>query len=126
MTGSEVLLDSSVWLDYFLNASDKSVKYIDSRNYSLLSCGISLHEVKKKLLRDKYPAGKISMSLRLMRAKSLIVEVSSDIFEKSAEDSVNLKLHTADSIIYRAAMESNASLVTLDSHFKNLEGVILL
>ena len=71
MTGSEVLLDSSVWLDYFLNASEKSREYVNSAGLVLYSSVISLHEVKKKLLKDSYDGEKINISLGFMKKRAV-------------------------------------------------------
>lgn len=122
----QVLLDSSIWLDYFLTGSERSRKYLDYNNFIVFSSVISIHEVKKRLLKDKYAAEKIDATLVCMKSKSIMLEVSEEISEKSASDSFELKLHASDSIIYRTALEARAELITMDSDFKGLKGVILV
>ena len=51
MTGSK-LLDSSVWLEYFLNGSFQE---IIEGNETLLISALSLFEVKKKLVKSSLP-----------------------------------------------------------------------
>ena len=126
MTGSEVLLDSSVWLDYFLNASEGSKAYINSAAFVLYSSVISLYEVKKKLLKDKYEGEKIEKALGFMKKRAVMVDASGAICESGASDALKFKLAIADSIIYRTAIESNAQLVTMDSDFKGLDGVVMI
>ncbi len=124
-TVSKIVVDSSAWIDYFFTGNKKITEIIESEHF-LVCSAISLHEVKKKLLREKYSEEEISTALRFMKENSLVAEVSEEICEKSASDSINLSLHTTDSIIYRTAMEHNAKIATLDSDFKNVPQAILV
>lgn len=121
MTAINVLLDSSLWVDYFLNGSTESKSYIESGNYNLFTSSISLHEIKKRLLKEKYTSNSINQSLDFIKSKSIISDITEKICEQSAEDAVKLKLNTADALIYRTAQNQNALLVTLDYDFKGLK-----
>ncbi len=115
-----------MWLDYFLNASEGSKAYINSAGFVLYSSVISLHEVKKKLLKENYDAEKVNVSVGFMKRRAMMVSVSEAICEKGASDAIEFKLAIADSIIYRTALENNAKLVTMDSDFKGLENVVMI
>lgn len=123
---SKLLLDSSAWLDYFL-ASDSPVrKTIESENRPLLTSALSLHEIKRKLLKEKYAKSLVQEVLSFVKSKSIIIGVDEMIAEKSADDSLDHQLHTADSIIYRTAIEQEAELVTFDNHFRQIPKATVL
>ncbi len=125
-TEYKILIDSSAWIDYFFTANKKIKEIIDSETQAIISSAISLHEVKKKLLREKYSEKDIAQTLEFMKTKSSIIEITEEICEKSADDSINLKLHTTDSLIYRTAIEKNAKILTLDNDFKNIKQAIVI
>ncbi len=126
LTEYRKLIDSSVWLDYFLLKSLTVRSLIHDEKFSLFSSAISLHEIKKKLLFSRKTPKEISDSLDFIKEKSFIVPVSEELCEKSAEDSVRLGLSMADSIIYRSALDNKAELITLDSHFTGRKGAVVL
>jgi len=126
MTASRVLLDSSAWLEYFLTGRQEIKDIIESRGFILLTSALSILEVKRRLLREKYERPKILAALEFIRGNSLVKDISEEICEKAAEDCMDRGLHTADAIIYRTALEENAKVFTLDSDFKKLAGVQLL
>lgn len=125
MTDSKILLDSSAWIEYFFTGHKQITNYIESKNSLVFSSVISLHEVKKKLLIEKYARTEIKKVIEFMKNKSAIIELSEEICEKSAEDAFSLKLHTADSLIYRAAKDKEATIITLDTHFKKIKEAIV-
>lgn len=125
-TESRVLVDSSAWIEYFF-VGDKHVKeIIESGQHFLFCSALSIHEVKKKLLLEKYSRKEIQEAIDFMRNNSIVVDVTEEICERSADDAVKEKLHTADSIIYRTAKDNKAKVVTLDSDFKKLDNVIYI
>ncbi len=125
-TGSRLLLDSSAWVEYFLTKHKTLVEFIESGKFGVFSSVLSLHEVKKKFLRDGYTKKEMNTALEFMRNNSVIVDLTEEICEKSAEDCIQKKLHTIDSMIYRSAKEKNAGIVTLDEDFRKTENAVLL
>ncbi|MBI2597770.1 MAG: PIN domain-containing protein, partial [Candidatus Diapherotrites archaeon] len=97
-TVSKIVVDSSAWIDYFFTGNKKITEIIESENF-LVCSAISLHEVKKKLLREKYSEEEISTALKFMKENRIVADVSEEICEKSATDSINLMLNKIDSII---------------------------
>lgn len=126
LTESRLLIDSSAWLEYFLAAEPRIARIINEADCTLFSCAVSLHEIKKRLLFAKTERAKILQSLDFVRDNSIIVDVSEDIFEKSADDSFRLGLPLADSLVYRSALENNAQVITFDAHFSGKKGTIVL
>jgi len=126
MTGSNVLLDSSVWINYFLGVDERTKEYVETDKYILFCSSISIFEVKKKFLKNGSTESDAFRALGLMKERCVVIDAGEEICEKSASDSVRHNLHFADSIIYRTALEHNAQLVTMDSHFKGLDGVDLI
>ena len=126
LTEYRKLIDSSVWLDYFLLKTPVVGSIIQNETFRFFSSAISLHEVKKKLILLKKTPEQILNSVNFIKEKSFVVQVTEEICEKSAEDSAKLGLSMADSIIYRSALNYNAVLVTLDSHFSGRKGAVVL
>ncbi len=126
MTEYNALIDSSVWLDYFLVGSKESKGYIEEKDLILFTSAVSLHEVKKKFLRLQKDEKLINDALDFIKNKSLIVEVNEKISEKSASDAITLGLTTVDSIIYRTAQEKNATLITMDADFRGKKNVKII
>lgn len=125
LAGSRFFLDSSIWLAYFFGASAKAGDLIDKKDSLLFTSAISLFEVKKRLLLENISEKNVSSAVDLIKSKSMVVEVSNKICENAAIKSIKLKLPAIDSIIYETALESNAVLVSLDSHFKEKENALI-
>jgi len=87
---------------------------------------LSLFEIKKKFLKDKIPKNEVEHNIKFIKQKSIILPVTEEIAEKSAEISFEKNVPSADSIIYVTARENNAALITADNDFRGLEGVDVL
>jgi len=124
-TGSKILLDSSAWLAYFLGADTEVRGYIDTEKTLLISSVLSLHEVKKKLIRQT-SAGQAKIAINFMKENSIVMDVNDEIAEKAALDCIENRLHTIDGLIYRTAIENKATLVTGDKDFKGLKNAKIL
>ncbi len=117
------LVDSSVWLAYLFNR--KCTEIIDSDEILLLSA-LSLFEIKKKLMKNKLEANKITKSMEFIKKRSLIIPVSGNIAEKAVELSLENELPIVDSVIYATSVLNNACLITLDNDFRGLKNAIVL
>ena len=117
------LIDSSVWLDYFINGHHKNI--IDSNEILIISV-ISLFEVKKKLIKIKVAPETIAKSIDFIKKRSLIIPINDDIAEKAVDISIEKNLPAIDSLIYITAIKNNATLFTLDNDFKGLKNAVLL
>ena len=128
MTDSKLCIDSSVWLDYFLNEDTKVKKYIDTEDYLLITSSLTIYEIRKKLMGIKLEKKKITEeeAIEDVKQSSIIVEPGEQICYKAAKDSITHGLSAIDAIIYRTAIDNNASLLTLDSDFSKLKNVIYI
>ncbi len=127
MTMSEhVLLDSSAWLGYLLNAHSRVTALVDSEACIKFTSALSLFEVKKKMLKVGIRNRRIEDALYFIKAKSSVVPADGDLCEQAAADCIGNGLHATDAIIYRTARNNSAKLVTRDYDFRGLDGVELL
>ena len=122
MTGSR-LIDSSVWLSYFLNEDFKDI--IENEDLLLLSA-LSLFEIKRKLAKNNIPSAKISKSIDFIKKRSLVIPVTAEIAEKAAEIALGHDLPAADSLIYSTSLLHDSTLYTLDNDFRKLKDVVVL
>ena len=116
------LIDSSILVAYF--TKNKYVEIIEEE--TLFLSALSLFEIKKKFLKDKIPKNEVEHNIKFIKQKSIILPVTEEIAEKSAEISFEKNVPSADSIIYVTARENNAALITADNDFRGLEGVAVL
>jgi predicted nucleic acid-binding protein len=99
------------------------VKGIIESKKVLFTPVLSLFEIKRKLLGEGHRGEAIKKVLGFVKERSIIVDLSETLAEKAAELSAEIKLHTIDSIIYKGALESKATLITADSDFEGLGNV---
>ena len=119
-------LDSSVWLAYFLAASEEIKKLIDS-NTVLFTSAISLFEIRKRLIKENLQNKKIAQACEFIKENTIIIDIDTEISEKAVAISIKEKLHTVDALIYTSAIVNNAILVTADKKdFSNLNNVKIL
>jgi toxin FitB len=120
-----VVVDSSGWLEYLTNGSkaDLFAPYLES-NATVFVPSVVIHEVRKILLLKLGKTAADAFYSNVLRRN--LVPFDEILAAKSAEISITHKLPMADSIIYATAAHLGATLVTADSHFSNLPGVVLL
>lgn len=126
MTDARFLVDSSVWLAYFLGENEQAATLIDADDHLLYSSVISIHEVSRKLSRLGKTSSQIRKALDFIRESSLVIPVDDAITEKSAIHYLTHGLHTIDALIYETARQNNCVLATADYDFKKLDNVELI
>lgn len=124
MSEALILVDSSVWIDYFYGPNQKIVEIIDSA--VLLVSVLSLFEVKRTLLRRGIQRDKVEKAVGFIRYRARVVDVSRSIADSAAEFSFKHDMSTADALIYASAQEKKAVLLTEDNDFKLLKDVRLI
>jgi len=126
MTASEmVLVDSSGWLEY-LTGDEKADAFgeVLQRDVQVLVPTIVLYEVLKiLLLRAGKSDADVFLSVALRRR---VVDLTETIVLAAASLSIDHKLPMADAIIYATARAHHAELITSDTHFVELPGVVVL
>ncbi|MGD0427463.1 MAG: type II toxin-antitoxin system VapC family toxin [Candidatus Acidiferrales bacterium] len=128
MTGTTVselwLIDSSAWLEYLTQDVDaaKFAPYIESDVPTLVPT-IVLYEVVKVLMRER---GKMVADRFISEVLRRVVEpLEEGLALAAAHISNETKLAMADAIIYATAQARQAQLVTGNTAFRGLPGVII-
>ena len=116
------VVDSSGWLEYFMNGGNGNFfapAIRDTEN--LIVPTIILYEVFKRVLAQTDEDNE----LRVAGIMSLgeVVDLSRELALNSANISLEYKLAMADSIILATARAYNATLWTQDEHFKDIDDV---
>ena len=123
-----VLIDSYGWIEYFTGGplASKYAKYIETANSSdYISPSIVIFEVYKRIKMIKGETAALK-AIPYIIEHTKIIPIDKKEALNSAEASIRLKLAMADSIIKSIADENNATVVTSDKHFKNMENVIFI
>ncbi len=116
------LVDSCGWLEYFADGAraDFFAPAIEDTEH-LVVPSICIVEVFKVLLRDKdETTALIAMSAM---GQGTLVPLDVKLSLEAARLGVFYGLPLADSIIYAAAKDYDATIFTQDQHFENLPGV---
>ena len=120
---SEILVDSSVLIDFFeQKLSPKGREWLSS--YSTSISVVSYFEI----CRFFYKTGKskelatVKMRLDSFDTKS----ISTEICDEAAKLSSSHNLSVADALIYATAKAHSMRLLTSDSDLKNLPGVVFV
>jgi len=122
---SPIVIDSSGWLEYITadTKADLLIPYF-KKQVPLLVPTIIIYEVRKiLLLRGTRMVADWFVS-EIVRHRVLAID--QEIALQAAVLSADHQLHMADALIYAAARDQNAELITTDSHFKDLPGVTIL
>jgi predicted nucleic acid-binding protein len=116
------VIDSSGWLEYFINGENAAFFAPAIENpENILVPTISLFEVFKRILVDRNRDDALE-AIALMK-EGRVIELDESLALLAAELSFELKLPLADSIILATARDCNATLWTQDAHFKDLDDV---
>ena len=116
------LVDSSAWLEYF--ADTKNAGYfadVLSQPELLIIPTIVLYEVMKVVQRAS--GENAALQVRAVMQKGAIVPLDAHLAVLAAGLSLKHNLPMADAIILATATEREATIWTLDVHFKKLPGV---
>jgi len=117
------LIDSSVWVAYFLTGSFREL--LEGDEMFFLSV-LSLFEIKGILIKKDVPLEKVAVSLNFVKKRSLLIDVNAEISEMAVDFSTKYKIPTIDSLIYASTLKNNATLITLDNDFRGLDRVTVL
>jgi len=116
------VIDSSFWLEYY--SDTKYADYISEvlvRMKEVVVPTIVVVEVFKKLITVSDETTAIIFVTQMR--KGIIAELNYDLSLDAAYLGKEYKLPLADSIIYATTLKYNATLYTLDKHFKGLKNV---
>lgn len=117
-----VVLDSSCWLEYFLNGKRaENYASIIEKHSEIIIPSIVLHEVFKVAMRASGEDAALAIAGVLQQ--SSIIPMDENIAMYSAKIGSQRHLAMADSIILATAQIHHATLWTQDADFKGLAGV---
>lgn len=116
------VIDSSFWVEFFTGTKNGSKinKFLNNENEILVPT-IVITEIYKKFLNDST----VEIAAAILRKLSSfqIVALDFELSVLSATFGIKFNLPIADSIIYATTINKNATLYTLDNHFKGLKNV---
>jgi toxin FitB len=115
------IIDSSGWLEVLVDGPHRAtiVQVIEAGE--LIVPAITIFEVARRvrITQSAVDAARVESHMR----RYAVVELTADRASAAAAVSVQYKLPMADSIIYAAALEMNATVWTLDADFEGLAQV---
>lgn len=117
----KLVLDSSIWLEFFAGTPRAGglKKYFKPPNEIFLT-PIIVYEVYKKIRGEKGERMAILLLAQMERISGPLIPIDQSLAVRAADMSLLHKIPMADSMIYSAALDSGAEVVTMDSHFKDL------
>lgn len=116
------LVDSSAWLEFFLDTPNAShFAATIQKTSELVVSPLNYYEVYRKVLQEFGPDEAKRAIGFLIQGKT--IEISTSIALEAAELAITYHLHMADSILLATANSVEATFWTLDSHFKDIPGV---
>ena len=124
----EVVLDSSAWIEYLADGkkSEPVKKYLKTPQNNINLPTIVSYEVYKWVKRERGEAEAIQVVAQMERLSSKIIDLDQSLALYAADLSLKYKLPMADAFVYASTMISDATLITMDEHFKDLPFVQLI
>ncbi len=118
-----IVIDSSFWLELFEGSEYGKIinENQDFINANFLVPSITVIEVYKKLLIERDSSIALIFATQMKNGKVIDLDFELSLF--AAQNGKKYNLPLADSIIYATTIEHNATLYTLDKHFKDLPNV---
>lgn len=120
-----IVLDSSGWVEHFIDASraPSVAQYLEDRS-GLLVPTVILYEVYRQLIKKIGPE-EVLFAVTQM-TESLVVSLDGELALYAAELSLRHKLGTVDAVIYATAQTHNAKIFTFDNDFRDLPGCTVI
>ena len=122
---SDILVDTSAWIDYFNKPDSKTGKTVDHilRNRRAVLAGIVLTEILQgaKIKKEFDAILESMLALPLLEA-SLTTWIEAGRISFALRKK-GITIPTTNLIIARLALENNCSILTLDPHFQKIPGV---
>jgi len=125
---SDILVDTSAWIDYFNKPDSKTGKTVENilQNRRAVLAGIVLTEILQgaKIKREFDAVLESMLALPLLEASLMTwIEAGRISFTLRRK---GITIPTTDLIIASLALENNCSILTLDPHFQQIPGVKIL
>ena len=116
------LVDTCGWIEWMIDSplAKSYSRYLTSPD-TLIVPTLVQHELYKWLFREVDQAAALSAIAATQTARVITLDTSLALL--AADMARELRLTTADAIIYATASQHNATLITSDTHFANLPHV---
>lgn len=116
------LVDSSAWLEYFVDGPNAKLFSEPLTDVShLIVPTICLYEVFKVVLRERGEDHALQAIALMQQGK--IIELTTELAIQAAKNSLDYQIPMADSIIFTTAKMYDATIWTQDADFKDIPGV---
>lgn len=128
MTTGNVLVDSSGWIEFFLDGSKAGkikASILGTPKEKLFTPTLVLFEVFRTI-KKKVDEQKAREAIAHLVDSTTLVELNARTAVFAADLSLACNLAMADAIILATAQLQNAKLKTLDQHFKGLKNAEVL
>ena len=122
---SDILVDTSAWIDYFNKPDSKTGKTIEDilRNRRAVLAGIVLTEILQGAkIKTEFDAILESMLALPILEASLTTWIEAGRISFALRKN-GITIPTTDLIIASLALENNCSILTLDTHFQKIPRV---
>jgi toxin FitB len=120
-----IVVDSSGWIEFFTDGPLANEYAAKLRNLdAVITPTIVLYEIYKRLKRDLSEEDAIVAVSAMQRTR--IVPLDQELALIAADLSLEHRLGMADAMVLAAARKYSADLITSDSDFEGLDGVVYL
>ena len=121
------VIDTWVWVEYFLGEESQVNEYIENENLDLFTSTITLTEIIKFLYQNHESPENIRQVLSEIGIRSLVIPVTEEIAILAGEfRSEGFKGGIADTIILATARSGGHKVVTGDPHFKAISDAVFI
>lgn len=120
----KILIDSSVWLEYFSGGpGSKGIEKYFKPPHRIVLPSVVEYEVYKKIKLERGERMALLLLAQMERIAVSMIPIDQGLAVQAADISIQHKIPMADSMIYSAALNNGAIVITMDSHFKDLSNV---
>ena len=119
------LVDSSGWLEFFTDGplAEQYSSHLTDLN-GIFTPTLVLYEVYKRIRRERGEEEALTAAAQLKKTR--LIPLTDTVAIRAAEASLEYRLAMGDAVVYATAILNDATLVTSDSDFKDIPGVIYL
>ncbi len=119
------VIDTSAWIEWLVGGPlrDRLAEEIPDRAQCIVPTIVQL-ELAKWLVREV--GEEAADQMIAYTQKCIVVALDTRLALQAADLHRQYKLATADAVVYATARDSGADLLTCDTHFENLPGVVLV
>lgn len=119
-----ILVDTSVWIAYFLDQKIPQVEFLDQmiREREIYICGVIVTEILQGIKNENahQEIARLLQSLKYLHTSYETYIHAANIYRKLRDKGITIR-KTIDCIIAAVALKHNMELLHLDKDFNNIE-----